>query len=383
MKNLRLVMIMVLVSWLHLTYAKTVEEPVDSTKIYTAKHTHPIVHIQPNKLTQTEAPKNVIFFIGDGMGVHQVFAALTANKGHLNLEYLTQTGFSKTQSADHYVTDSAASGTAMATGNKTKNLMVGMTPDSIPVPNLIELAEKKGLSTGIVVTSAINHATPATFIAHHWNRFDKKEVTKDYPDVDFDVAIGGGLKYFEGKDGLPSLLPFYKNNEYQVVTHMEQLKKIKGGKLLALLAEDSMPRAVDSPQYLETAVEVALDILSRNESGFFLMVEGSQIDWGGHHNDTGYIIEETLALDRALGPALKFAERDGNTLIICTADHETGGMVVVNGNMKTGEVYAKYTTTSHTPEMVPFFSIGPGCESFKGIFPNTYIFETIRSLLNL
>ena len=383
LRNSRIVFLIVLASLVQWLHAKTVEEPVDSTKIYRAKSTHSIVQIQAAKLTQTNTPKNVIFFIGDGMGVHQVFAALTANKGQLNLEYLKQLGFSKTQSADHYVTDSAASGTAMATGHKTKNLMVGMTPDSMPIPNLVEFAEKKGLATGIVVTSAINHATPATFIAHHWNRFEKKEVTKDYQDIDFDVAIGGGLKYFNGNENQPALLPFFKNHGYQIVTRMDQLAKVKSGKLLALLAEDAMPRAVDVPHYLETSVEVALNILSQNKQGFFLMVEGSQIDWGGHDNETGYIIEETLALDRALGRALKFAEKDGNTLILCTADHETGGMVVVNGNIGMGEVYAKYVTESHTPVMVPSFSVGPGSESFTGIFPNTYIFETIKSLLNL
>lgn len=358
-------------------------ESIDSTKIYYAKQVHQKVAIDAKKLTQTSKPQNVILFIGDGMGVSQVFSALTANHGTLNLEYLKYMGFSKTQSANKFITDSGAGGTALATGHKTNNHMVGLTPDSLPVPNLIELAEAKGLLTGFVVTCANVHATPADFYAHSLNRYFYHEIASDFLDVDIDVAIGGGLKYFEADSSHESLIPQLKKSGYTVVTEFDQLATAPDGKLFAALAQDHLPKAVENPDYMEKSVEIALNRLGHHNKGFFLMVEGSQIDWGGHNNDTGYIVEETLALDRAIGVALKFTVRDGNTLIVCTADHETGGMVVKTGCMKTGEVYAEYVTGTHTGVMVPVYAIGPGADRFLGIYENTVVFDRIKELLKL
>ncbi len=350
---------------------------------YQYKSTYTTVQIDQDRLDQKEEPRNVILFIGDGMGVGQIFAGMTANRGRLNLEYLKTIGFSKTQSLDKYVTDSGAGGTALSTGIKTYNHAIGVNADSLPVPTLVELAEAKGLATGLVVTSAVTHATPAAFIAHQNNRDSLEQIALDYLETDVDVVIGGGLKNFESRKDGQSLLPILRQKGYTIVTRQDSLLPAGGDKLFALLSFTNMPPAAERKDMLPQAVRITLNRLEKNRKGFFLMVEGSQIDWGGHHNNVCEVVDEVLDLDRAIGVALEFAAKKGETLILCTADHETGGMALEKGNISEGYIRADFTTGNHTGVMVPVFAAGPGASRFSGIYENTEIFNKIKSLLKL
>jgi len=353
----------------------------DKEKTYTEGEAY-AVKTYPQKF-KSNKPKNIIFLIGDGMGVTQVFSGLTANHGKLFLENCRHIGFSKTQSADDYITDSAAGGTALSCGIKTYNGAIGVTTDTIPVKTILEEAEEKGLATGLVSSSAITHATPASFIAHQKNRGMYEEIAADFLKTDIDVFIGGGIDHFTKRaDGKNLLLDFAKNG-YQVESDMNKIKTVKKGKLVGLTADVHTGRVPERGDMLPVATETALRILDKNSGnkGFFIMIEGSQIDWGGHANSTVYIAEEMLDFDKAIGKALDFAAKDGETLVVVTADHETGGMAIIGGDMNTGMVKGAYPTKGHSAVMVPVFSYGPGADEFIGIMENTDIHKKMKKLL--
>ncbi len=340
---------------------------------------------QTNDNEQTPVkPKNIILLIGDGMGVSEVYAGLTANGGSLELEKCTHYGFSKTHSSSSYVTDSGAAGTAISTGVRTYNGAIGVDPDTLPVKTILEYAEEKGLSTGLVSTSSVTHATPASFISHQKSRNSYEAIAADYLKTDVDVVIGGGRYNFMKRADSVNLIDQLIQNGYAVKYNMDDIISTQSGKLYGLTADGHNPRYSEGRgNLLPEATETASRLLSANEKGFFLMVEGSMIDWGGHANDIEYIIEEMLDFDRAVGEALKFAEADGETLILITADHETGGLAINNGNFETGKVTAGFTTKGHSGVMVPVFAYGPGAEKFAGIQENIDLFEKMMELLNL
>lgn len=332
---------------------------------------------------KAKKPKNVIVMIGDGMGVAQVFAAITANGGHLYLDNFKHVGFSKTASSNKYITDSAAGGTALSTGQKTYNGAIGVNTDTVAIKTILEMAEEKGLATGLVSTSAITHATPASYIAHQGSRGSYEDIAADFVKTDIDVFIGGGYKHFtQRKDGR-DLTRDLQHNGYQVLRDMDEIAKVKTGKLAGLTADEHNEVFPKRKMDLPLSTQTALNILDQNKKGFFIMIEGSQIDWGGHANNTIYIVNETLDFDRAIGKALEFAAKDRETLLIVTADHETGGMAVTGGDMKSGMVKGAYTTGGHSAIMVPVFSYGPGAENFTGIMENTDIPKNIMKLLGL
>ncbi len=354
-------------------------QSADIEKTYTGGETYRV-----KKYTQkfkTEKPKNIILLIGDGMGVSQVFAGLTANKGQLFLDNCINIGFSKTQSADNYITDSAAGGTALSAGVKTYNGAIGVDINKEPVKTIIEEAEEKGLATGLVSTSAITHATPASFIAHQESRNMYEEIAADFLQTDIDVFIGGGIDHFSKRQDGRNLMLELEQNGYQVSTDLSDIKKVKKGKLAGLTAEVHMGRMAERGEMLPIATETALKILDNNEKGFFLMIEGSQIDWGGHAGSTIYVVEDMLDFDRVIGQTIEFAAKDGETLVIVTADHETGGMALTGGSMNDGIVKAAFPTPGHTAVMVPVFAYGPGAEEFRGIMENTDIHAKMKNLL--
>jgi alkaline phosphatase len=330
---------------------------------------------------KSDKPKNIILLIGDGMGVSHVFSGLTANKGHLFLENFKHIGFSLTQSADKYITDSAAGGTALSTGVRTLNGAIGVDPKLKPVTTILEDAEAKGLATGLVSTSTITHATPASFIAHQPKRSMYEEIALDFLKTDIDVFIGGGKAHFtQRKDGR-NLVEELKTKGYQYEEDINKIKKIKKGKLVGLTQEGDAGRLAERGDMLPVSAKTAINILKNNEKGFFLMIEGSQIDWGGHAQSTIYIVEDMLDFDKTIGEALKFAAKDGETLLIVTADHETGGMAITGGSFDEGIVKGGYPTKGHTAVMVPIFSYGPGAEEFTGIMKNTDIHAKMKKLL--
>lgn len=331
---------------------------------------------------KTAEVKNVILMIGDGMGVSQVYAGMTANHGTLHLERCQYAGFSKTYAANNYITDSAAGGTAIACGVKTNNGTIGMDASDRPVKSILELAGAKGLSTGVIATYELTNATPASFVAHQPKRSMEYEIAMDYLNSDVTLCIGGGRQRFEQRPDSLNLTAQMKNKGYRVAYTMDELSKIKSGKLLGLLADGHMPSYPERGEMLPEAVKIALGILDNNSKGFFLMVESSQIDGGGHANNTDKIVNEMLDFDRTIKEVFDFAEKNSGTLVIITADHETGGLAINGGNLETGEVKGEYTTKGHTGVMVPVFSFGAGAEEFAGIYENTDIMPKILKLLN-
>jgi alkaline phosphatase len=330
-------------------------------------------------------PKNVILIIGDGMGIAQLYAAISLSKRSLNLESARYIGFSKTHSYDDYTTDSAAGGTALSTGVKTRNGIIGMRADSVKLTNMIELAHRKGLAGGVVSTSSVTHATPASFVAHNISRNNYEEIATDYLKTMPEVFIGGGYNNFAKRNDGADYIPELKEKGYTIVTSVEELLEVNDADRLAgLLAPGHMPTISEGRgDMLSYASLKAIETLSRNENGYFLMVEASQIDWGGHDNNTEYIVNEVLDLDRTLGVLLDYAEINGETLIVVTADHETGGMTLPYGDVNNRSVAAVYTSTGHTGIVVPVFAFGPGADEFAGFYDNTDLFKKIKTLLGL
>ena len=321
-------------------------------------------------------PKNIILMIGDGMGTAQIYAGLTANKGKLNLERCTVVGFHKNQPVGSYVTDSGAGATAFATGKKTYNTAIGVDATEVAQPTILEIANKHGLATGLVTTCNITDATPAAFIAHQRNRQMMEEIAADFLKTDIDVFIGGGKKYFANRKDGKNLLDSLKAKQYQVIDTFPNIASVNSGKLAGFVAYEDPKRMLDGRgNQLVPCTQTALRILSKNTKGFFLMVEGSQIDWGGHSNNTDYVTSEMIDFDKAIGEVLDFVEKDGNTLLIITADHETGGMALLDGDIATGKVEAKFLTDHHTGVMIPVFAYGVGAAAFAGIYNNNNIFD--------
>jgi alkaline phosphatase len=319
--------------------------------------------------------KNIILMIGDGMGVTQVYAGMTANQGHLNIEKITNIGFSKTYSANNYITDSGAGGTAIATGKKTYDGAIGVDVDTVPATSILEYAKINNKAAGLIATCSITHATPASFAAHQVSRKNLEEIANDILKSDIEVFFGGGLKNFKCRKDSMDLTLELKDNGYQLVYSPDSIKYASGSKIAGLVYWEHGPKYSDGRgEMLTDASLKAIETLNKDSDGFFLMIEGSQIDWGGHDNDSPYVISELLDFDRTIGKVLDFAENDGNTLVIITADHETGGMSLTGGNIEKGEVNARFATDDHTGVMVPVFAFGPYSETFRGIYENTDIF---------
>jgi alkaline phosphatase len=330
---------------------------------------------------KNKKPRNIILLIGDGMGVSHIFAGITGNGGKLFLDNFKNVGFSKTQASDNYITDSAAGGTALSSGVKTYNGAIGVDITQKPLKTILEEAEDKGLATGLVSTSAITHATPASFIAHQGARGSYEAIAADFLKTDIDVFIGGGYKHFSQRQDGQDLIRELKAKGYQVLQNMDEIVTVKSGKLAGLTAPEHNGRVSERGNMLPMATKTALNILDNNKKGFFLMVEGSMIDWGAHANNMTFVVEEMLDFDRTIGEALEFADRNGETLVIVTADHETGGLSITGGIMETGKVQGNFSSTDHTAVMVPVFAYGPGAEMFTGILNNTDIHDYMKKLL--
>lgn len=326
-------------------------------------------------------PKNIIFLIGDGMGLSQISAGMVYRGGDLNLARFKRVGFIKTQSSDNFITDSAAGATAFSIGEKTYNGAIGLDSLKNRKPTILEIAESNGLSTGLVATCAMTHATPAAFIAHQPSRTMNEAIAYDFIKTDVDIVIGGGEHYFKTrKDGF-NLLDTLKYKGYEVVDSTIDFTKLTSSKFYAFTNNYHVPSIKDGRGNLsEKASLKAIDVLSKNKKGFFLMIEGSQIDWGGHDNDADYIAREMVDFDITIGKVLDWAEKDGNTLVIITADHETGGFALDSGSIKNRTIKGAFTSKEHTGMMVPVFAFGPGADEFTGIYENNEIFHKMIKL---
>ena len=329
-----------------------------------------------------EAPKNIIFLIGDGMGLAHIYAGLTANGGDLYLKNFKNVGFATTFAANKFVTGSAASGTALASGSKTNYRAIGVDPEGKVLNNIREKAQEMGKATGVISTSSVTHATPASFVGHQLLRSMEEEIAADFVKSGIDVFIGGGLNFFTKRKDGKDLLPALESKGYTIAKTIDEVAKVKEGKLAGLVAPNGTERRSKRGNVLEVATKTALDILDNDPDGFFLMIEGSQIDWAGHANDTPWVVEEMLDFDKTIGIALEFAANNEETLVVVTADHETGGLTIEGGNLETGMVKGDYTTGGHTGIMVPVFAFGPGAENFTGFMDNTDIPKKMHKYLH-
>ena len=322
--------------------------------------------------------KNIILFIGDGMGPNQVALAKFATGGpdhKLSFENFPITGIVYNHSSDSLYTDSAAAATTWATGVKTKNGYLAVDAEKKFLPTIPELLSTKGYKSGLVSTSSITHATPAAFYAHIDNRDKEKEIAKMLIDSDIDIALGGGQEFFDAppEDGL---FMIYDNTllDSSLLNSKEQV--------IGLFAEDGFDRRLGTPTQLEMT-QVALNFLknkSQNCAGFFLMSEGSQIDWAGHDNDAQYMLVEFADFDATVQAATDFAIKNQDTLILLTADHATGGLVLQRP--KGSNVRAQWTTGRHDLSPINIYAYGPGAELFSGVMDNTEIFERILQALD-
>ncbi|MBC35942.1 MAG: alkaline phosphatase [Bacteroidetes bacterium] len=333
--------------------------------------------------TQTEsAPKNVILLIGDGMGIAQISVGYFENNKQIHFQRCKHTGFSITYSADYPITDSGAAGTALATGYKTNNGMIGMDADSVPVQSILHYAVENGKATALVASSTVVHATPASFIAHNISRYNYEELAEDYLKTDIDIFIGGGLNYFNNRKDSVDLVSQLKAKDYQIVTKPADLEAIKSGKLAGLMYPDHPPKYIDGrgDMLIESSMK-AIELMKSNENGYFMMIESSQIDWAGHDNSSEYLVGEMLDFDKTVGAILDYAEKDGNTLVIITADHETGGVILPESDERDAVMEINFGAAHHTATMVPVFAFGPGADQFTGIMDNTDIFKKMYSLM--
>jgi len=322
--------------------------------------------------------KNVILMIGDGMGLPDISAAMTIYGYPFNIEQCSAIGLQKTSSSSNYITDSAAAGTALATGNKTNNGTIGMDALGKSVKSILEIAEEHGLATGLVSTSSITDATPASFIAHQLSRTSYEAIALDFLKTDINVFIGGGYDNFGKRADKLNLLDSLKFRGYEIDTSMDMVMKSASRKLAGLTAPFNNPvRLKGRGDMLPESTSKAIEILSKNKKGFFLMVEGSEIDKVAHQNVADTLIDETLDFDKAVGVALDFAKNDGHTLVVITADHETGGVTITGGDRQAHNVKLEFSTRGHTAVMVPVYVYGPGAEKFIGIYDNTDIFQKI------
>lgn len=338
--------------------------------------------------TSEDLPRNVILMIGDGMGVAHVTAA-KVELGDLNMERFTDGGICATFPVGKLVTDSAASGTALATGYKTVNGAISVTPEGRPVETVLERAERSGMATGIVTACSVTHATPAVFMAHVDDRGKDFEIAEQIASTDVDVLFGGGRSYFlpesdtrgarqDGRNLLDGM-----RERMAVVLSAKDFRELPAeGDAAGLFADEQpAPASWRNPPLPELTAK-ALEILSKEQSGFFLMIEGSQIDWAGHENDQKWLMEEMRDFEETVGIVMDFAEADGRTLVVLTADHETGAYAVLDGSLEEG-IVSQHTFGSehHSAAMVPVLSYGPSSGLFGGITDNTDIGRTLLKLV--
>jgi alkaline phosphatase len=381
----------------------------------------------PDPRADLSQARSVILLIGDGMGTaHRTAARLYSlgREGQLAMDTLPIAGMSRTWSTESLVPDSAAAGTALATGVKTYNAAIAVDPDGNPVETILEMAQKAGKAVGLVTTVQIAHATPAVFAAHNPDRDAYVEIALDMFDHDVDVLLGGGENHFlpvgtpgcyprdgERTDGRNLIDEAVAKGYQHVCTEAEfdAVDPATTDRLLGTFAEGGMIRPF-APSLAEMT-DKAIAILSKDPEGFFLMVEGGQIDWAAHANDALNTIGDTVGFDDAVMAALEFQIEHPDTLVIVTADHSTGGLTIEDvpqdeectepnaddpRECKTafhedgpfeesegGTFWLDWTSGEHTGDEVPVTAIGPHAIDLAGYYENTHIFDVMSEALGL
>ena len=324
--------------------------------------------------------KNVILMIGDGMGLAQLSSGMYSNKGELTITNLKTSGFVRTQSASNFVTDSAASGTAYACGIKTYNGAIGLDPDKKEVSNLTEKLSAQGYATGIVTTDLISGATPSAFYAHQSSRKMSKEILGDLPNSQLDFFAGGNLETVQKTR--PELFDELKDAGFTVVESFDAMPQADR---IGVLPEAKYTAKVleNRGDFLPKVTSEAIEFLKeKSPKGFFLMVEGALIDKGGHANSLPTVVSEVLDFDQAVEAAIRFAEKDGHTLVVISADHETGGLCLFDGNINEGTLSGSFSAGGHSSIMVPLFAYGPFSDLFSGVQENSDVSNKIFELMS-
>lgn len=317
-----------------------------STLIATCSLATALLHssmISANPLSPEAAPsrpKNIVIMIGDGMGPAYT-SAYRYYQDNPNTQEVEQTVFDRLAigSASTYpaavsgvVTDSAAAATALATGVKSYNGAISVDTDKQPIDTIMELAKKRHMSTGVAVTSQINHATPAAFLSHNESRRNYQALAKSYLNTDADVLLGGGQKYFPA-----ALIKEFEAKGYHYLADFSQLSQVTQPKVIGLFADVQLPWAIDEPEAnrLSLMTSKALELLSTNQQGFVLLVEGSLIDWAGHNKDIASAMAEMHEFARAIEVVEQYIRNHKDTLLVVTADHNTGGLSIgANGDYR-------------------------------------------------
>jgi alkaline phosphatase len=320
-------------------------------------------------------PKNIILLIGDGTGLAQWYTGYTANHGQLNIFQVHDIGFSVTTSSDSYITDSAAGATAWATGHKTNNRFISVDSVGKALPTIAEKLKLAEYRTAIISAGDITDATPACFYAHQPDRGMSEAIAADFMSSNHDILIGGGTRHFSQRKDGRNFLTELEGKGYAVATEFSKLDNLKGDKIVVLDDSAVVSKMKGRGEFLTRSLQKALGTFSQSDKPFFVMAEAAQIDWGGHANNIEYVAREVLDFDQAIGEAMKFVDENRETLLIVTADHETGGISLIGGDMSQGRVLANFATGDHTGIMVPVFAYGPGAEWFRGVYQNTAIYQ--------
>jgi len=325
-------------------------------------------------------PQSIIFIIADGTGIGQYSLSYYANGSfaparfdHVGL-VATHPNHGECATTCKRVTDSAASGTALSAGIKTYNGAIGVDQDTLAVKTMLEWAEEKNMATGLVATSTVTHATPASFVAHIDYRKKEKEIAQQFAEAEVEVILGGGKKFWPD-----DLIAEYESRGGQYINKIDAPLE-PGRKLLGLFADNALPPAHDgrSPSTTEMA-RLALSRLEQNPNGYFVMIEESQVDWGGHSNSAEYIKGEMSSLNELVNFTLDYQNDHPDVLVVLTADHECGGVAVHDA--KDSDLDIRFTSDYHSANFVPIWATGPGSEVFDAFMDNTEIGKQLISYI--
>lgn len=352
----------------------------EKVQIYQSSDTYEPVVTTLAPVPAGQTPKNIILLIGDGMGLTHVSAAWVVNHGRLNLDAFPYIGLSRTYCSDTLITDSGAGGTALACGKKTKKTHVGSDPDGNPMTSLIGYAQKQGMRTGISVVCRLCDATPADFCCHTDNRDLYDDILADYLECGADYIAGGGMYFLTHRADERNIYDEMGEKGYHLYDQPEALAEALELPIFAVLADSEYVVAPERGTLFQDQTMQAVRMLD-NERGFFLMAEGSCIDDWSHANDLERTIEEVLDFDRMVGEVLRWAEQDGQTLVVVVADHETGAPTLLGGSIERGEVEVHFQNESHSGIKVPVYAYGPGAEQFTGIMENAEVGRRMIDLL--
>jgi len=373
------------VTWLNTDYPVLLKEYLDhlASSRYRSANTYDVY--QPTYVSDGRSArgvKNVILLIGDGMGMGHIQAAISANRGQANMGRMKHIGFSFTSSFSPGNTDSGAGGSAIATGRKTFNEQLSVDTNGNSLPRLPAILRPLGIRTGIITTGDLSDATPAAFYTSHQDRNASEAISESLMhNDDTDILVGGKPGAYQNLDKWKKLATGLKHNNFELPGTKQEFIASKSEKSIYFLP-DSLTRPVKDGRgaILSETLVATIETLNNRDKGFFIMAEGAQIDWGGHARNMEYTLTETQDFDRAVGEALRFADEDGNTLVIVLADHETGALSLIDTDWQSGYVQGNFASNDHSSMAVPVMAYGPGAQLFTGFFQNTAIFDRILTL---